>query len=357
MLVFETVLVLLFGAALLSIAARARGVPYPTLLALAGAGIALVPGLPTLDLPPDLILALFVAPILLDASYDMSLRDLRRNWQPVLSLVVAAVVLTTAAVAVVAHALVPGMPWGAAVALGALLAPPDAVAALAVMRHAAPPHRIRMVIEGESLLNDASSLLIYRLAVTAVAAGGFSPQAAIPPFVLVVFGSVIAGWCLSRLASILIRRVDDAATSTVLQFVMTFGVWLLAERLHLSGVATVVSFGLTAARASTSAMPATVARALVRDLGGGHFRPECFRLPAGRPAAASDSADHRGWSGLRLVPCALWRFLWSSLPCDSAGFFCFGRCFARICAGAMRWIAGSLSRQRWSLAGQECAAS
>jgi Na+/H+ antiporter len=237
---------------------RRLSVPYPTFLALGGVGLALVPGLPQIGLPPDLILALFVAPVLLDAAHDASFRDLKRSWKPVLSLVVVAVGLTTAAVAMTARFFLPDMPWAAAIALGALLAPPDAVAALAVMRQVSPPHRIRTVLEGKSLFNDASSLLIYRLAVGAVAAGGFSQGEAMSAFLLVAVGSVVAGWALAKLTSGLIRRVSDAPTATILQFVTTFGVWLIAERLHLSGVVTIVAFGITAARSSTLSMPADV---------------------------------------------------------------------------------------------------
>lgn len=258
MLVFETLLALLFAAALLSMFAKAKGVPYPTLLAVTGVGLALIPGVPALTLPPDLILALFVAPVLLDAAHDMSWRDLQRNWRPVLSLVVFAVALTTAAVAVTVRWFLPDIPWAVAIALGALLAPPDAVAALAVMQQVEPPQRIRTVLEGESLLNDASSLLVYRLAVAAVAAGSFSVREVAPAFLLVAFGSVVVGWSLAKIIVAPLRCVMDTATATVLQFVTTFGVWLLAERLHLSGVVTIVTFGLTAARASTSAMPAAV---------------------------------------------------------------------------------------------------
>lgn len=114
--------------------ARRLNIPSPTLLALGGAFVAFLPGAPRIELPPELILALFVAPGLVDAAYDTSLRDLRENWQAVLSLVVVAVGLTTVAVAFTARLLFPDFPWAAAIALGALLAPPDAVAALAVMR-------------------------------------------------------------------------------------------------------------------------------------------------------------------------------------------------------------------------------
>ena len=254
--VFETILVLLTGATVLSSFARRMNIPYPTLLALGGALIAFIPGAPRLELPPELILALFVAPVLLDAAYDASLRDLRHSWVPVLSLVLAAVALTTVAVAITVRQFLPDIPWAAAVALGALLAPPDAVAALAVMRQVDPPHHIRVVLEGESLLNDASALLIYRLAVGAVAAGSFSVTGAIPTFALVVFGSVVVGWLAARPVALITERMEDAPSSVILQFVMTFGVWLAAERLGLSGVVTIVVFGLTLARRSVSQLPA-----------------------------------------------------------------------------------------------------
>ncbi|MEG3162395.1 sodium:proton antiporter [Sphingomonas sp. LB2R24] len=258
MILFETVLLLLLGAALLSLLAGRLGVPYPTLLALGGVAVALIPGTPRLDPPPDLILALFVAPVLLDAAHDTSLRDLRANWRPVLSLVVVAVGLTTIVVACVVRQFLPDMPWAAAIALGALLAPPDAVAALAVMRAVSPPHRIRAILEGESLLNDASSLLIYNLAVAAVSVGAFRPADVLPAFGLVTIGSVVVGWVLARIVVRLTAPIAHPAIATILQFVTTFGVWILAERLHLSGVVTIVVFGLTAGRRSSASLPTFV---------------------------------------------------------------------------------------------------
>src|SRR5215207_9836324 len=195
----ETLLGLMLAAVALAAAARRTGAPYPVFLALGGALLAFVPGAPTFTVPPDLALALFVAPVLLDAAYDASLRDLRDNWLPVASLVVFAVGFTTAAVAVVAHTLVPTIPWAAAIALGAVVAPPDAVAATAVLRPLRPPHRILTILEGESLLNDASALLIYRLAIGAVAANDFSFAAVAPTFLLAVGGSVVVGPALGWL--------------------------------------------------------------------------------------------------------------------------------------------------------------
>src|SRR4029453_18476046 len=218
--------------------ARRVGAPYPVFLALGGTLLALLPGGPSLTVPPELALALFIAPVLLDAAYDASLRDLKDNWAPITSLVVVAVALPTAAVALVVRALLPDIPWGAAVALGAIVAPPDAAAATAVLRPMRPPRRILTILEGESLLNDASALLIYRLAVVAVATQSFSISAVAPNFLLAVVGSVGGGPLLGWLSIRLFRRVQHVPTAIILQFVTTFSVWILADRLGLSGVLT-----------------------------------------------------------------------------------------------------------------------
>ncbi|HZP86797.1 MAG TPA: sodium:proton antiporter [Burkholderiales bacterium] len=255
---FEQVLLIFLVAVLLAAAARRAGAPYPAFLALGGALLAFVPGVPRLSLPAELVLALFVAPVLLDAAFDASLRDLRENWAPVAGLVLVAVSLTTAAVASVAHALVPTMPWAAAIALGAIVAPPDAVAATAVLRPLHPPQRIVTILEGESLLNDASALLIYRLAVGAVASGSFSLQAVAPTFLLGVLGSLIAGPALGWLTQRLINRVQHVPTAIILQFVSTFTVWLTAEQLGLSGVLTTVCYAMTLARTAPAEIAARI---------------------------------------------------------------------------------------------------
>src|SRR4051812_34849394 len=240
----EQILALFVAAVVLSAAARRVGAPYPVFLAIGGALLAFVPGARPFNVPPELALALFVAPVLLDAAYDASLRDLRDNWAPVTGLVIFAVGLTTAAVALVAHTFVPGMPWAAAIALGGIVAPPDAVAATAVLRPLRPPHRILTILEGESLLNDASALLIYRVAVGAFGASGFSLGTIAPTFLFAVVGSVIAGLALAWLVIRLMERVQHIPTSIILQFVSTFGVWLLAERIGLSGVLTTVCYAI-----------------------------------------------------------------------------------------------------------------
>ena len=252
----EQLLALFVAAVVLAALARRVGAPYPVFLALGGVLLAFLPVAPSFTLPPELALALFVAPILLDAAYDASLRDLKDNWRPLTALVVVAVGLTTVAVAVVARAIIPAMAWAPAIALGAVVAPPDAVAATAVLRQLRPPHRILTILEGESLLNDASALLIYRLAVGAVAANGFSVGAVAPAFLLAVAGSMVVGPALGWLTLQLMDRVQHIPTAIILQFVMTFGAWLLAEHLGLSAVLTVVFFAVTAARTSPARTPA-----------------------------------------------------------------------------------------------------
>ncbi len=253
---FEQFLVLFVAAVLLAGGARRVGAPYPVFLALGGALLAFVPAAPSFTLPPELALALFVAPTLLDAAYDASLRDLKDNWAPVTGLVIFAVGLTTIAVALVARAIIPSMPWAPAIALGAVVAPPDAVAATAVLRQLRLPHRILTILEGESLLNDATALLIYRLAVGAIAANGFSMGNVAPAFLLAVGGSVVVGPALGWLALQLFDRVRHIPTAIILQFVTTFGVWLLAEHLRLSAVLTMVCYAVTVAQTSPARTPA-----------------------------------------------------------------------------------------------------
>jgi monovalent cation/hydrogen antiporter len=254
----EQLLGLFVAAVILAGAARRVGAPYPVFLALGGALLAFVPAAVSFTLPPELALALFVAPVLLDAAYDASLRDLRDNWAPVLGLVVFAVGLTTAAVALVLRTLVPAMPWAPAIALGAIVAPPDAVAATAVLRQLRPPHRILTILEGESLLNDASALLIYRLAVGAVAANGISIGAVAPAFLLGFAGSLVAGPALGWLTLKVMDRVQHVPTAIILQFAGTFGVWMLAERLGLSGVLTMVCYAIAVAQTAPERMAARV---------------------------------------------------------------------------------------------------
>ena len=258
MVVFEVVVALLLGGAVLAALARRWGAPYPALVAFAGAALALIPGVPTLVLDPELALALFVAPVLVDAAFDASPRDMRANWKAIASLALGAVVLTIAVVAIVARMLVPDLPWAAAIALGAIVAPPDAAAATTVLKQLRPPQRLLVILEGESLFNDASALIVYRLAVGATVTGFLSGWTVLPTLLIVTLGSFLLGIVVSRVTLLVNERITDISTAVIFQFCTTFGVWILAERLHLSGIITSVVFAMLASRRAPAILPARI---------------------------------------------------------------------------------------------------
>ncbi|MDB5971021.1 MAG: NhaP-type Na+(K+)/H+ antiporter [Hydrocarboniphaga sp.] len=319
MLLFEWILALLLGAVVLAGLARRTGLPYPALLALAGAGVGFLPFAPEIRIAPDLALALFVAPVLLDAAFDTSPRDLRRYIVPLTSLVLAATLLTTAAVAYIGWRF-GGLTLAAAIALGAIVAPPDAAAATAILNHLKPPRALMLILQGEGLLNDAIALLIYRLAVVAAVTGaGFSSGA--PWMVLAALLSVPAGFVLARLYLRATISVRDPASATVLQFVSTFGVWLLAERVGLSAIVTMVAYAMTLAQSDVGRMPARtrvssysvwetvvfVLNVLAFVLMGLQARPILMRLPS---AERIDALVLAGWVLLTVI---LVRVLWVML--------------------------------------------
>ncbi|MFP5247168.1 MAG: cation:proton antiporter, partial [Thermoanaerobaculia bacterium] len=255
---FEIVIALLLGGAGLAALARHMAMPYPALVAIAGAALALVPRVPTVGLDPALALALFVAPVLVDAAFDAPQRDLRANWVPITSHALGAVVLTVAVVAIVTKALVPAIPWAAAIVLGAIVAPPDAAAATAVLKQLRPPHHLLVILEGESLFNDASALLIYRIAVGATLTGFVSGWSVVPTILIVTAGSVVLGFVLSYVVHRATMHIEDIATMVIFQFCSTFAIWLLAERLHLSGILTMVVFAMAISRRAAETIPARI---------------------------------------------------------------------------------------------------
>jgi monovalent cation/hydrogen antiporter len=256
MALFELIIALLLVGALLALWSRRVGVPYPALLSLAGAAAAVIPGTPSITLAPDLALTLFVAPTLLDAAYDSSLRDMRDNWLPIGALAVGLVGLTVAVVAFAARALVPSMPWAAAVALGAVVAPPDASAATAVLRQLDPPHRMLVILEGESLWNDATALLVYRFAVGAAAGGAGLGWHLAPELVLTAGGGAALGYALARLWLALPLHRAEIPVSVLAQFLGTFAVWIVATRLGVSAIITMVVYAITLARYAPSRLAA-----------------------------------------------------------------------------------------------------
>ncbi|MDB5364650.1 MAG: Na+/H+ antiporter [Rhodospirillales bacterium] len=258
MLLFELTVGLLAFALLLSVVARRLAVPYPSLLVIGGLVLGFIPNAPTIVIDPQLALALFLPPILFDSAYSASWRDLRDNWRPILLLSVGLILITTFAVAAVVHFLVPDMPWAIAIALGAIVAPPDAAAASAVLQRLHIPRRITTIIEAESLLNDATALILYKFAVVAAVTGSFSLGQASVNFVLIAVGSIALGIACGYAQLALTRRLDDAITIILIGFVAVAAVYLIADHLALSGVLTVVAMGVTFFwRAQTISKPET----------------------------------------------------------------------------------------------------
>src|SRR3954447_5650922 len=189
----QTVVFLFTLVAVLVLVARRIAVPYPVLLVLGGLALSLVPHLPQMRLQPDVVLYFFLPALLYPAALFTSWRDFRRNLRPILLLAIGLVLATMLAVAWIAHSIVPALPWAAAFALGAIVSPPDAVAATAIIRRLAVPHRIQVILEGESLVNDATALVALQFAIAALLTGTFSPAYAAGRFVWAAAGGIGIG--------------------------------------------------------------------------------------------------------------------------------------------------------------------
>jgi CPA1 family monovalent cation:H+ antiporter len=238
------VLAILVAIAILFEVARRIGVPYPTLFVLGGLGLAFVPGLPRVELEPDLVLLVFLPPLLFGAAVKTPSRDLRTNVAPLLRLSIGLVVFTTVLVAVVAQAAIPNLGWPAAFTLGAIVAPTDALAATSVFRRLGAPRILVTLIEGEALFNDATALVTYRVAVLAAISGTFVLTDALGAFVVAAAGGIAIGIVVGRVVAELLRRLDDPPVEVLISLVIPFAAYLPADQLHLSGVLAAVSAGL-----------------------------------------------------------------------------------------------------------------
>ena len=242
MSLFESLLALLLVAVVLLRLSHRLEIPYPTMLALAGAGVAALPFVPAIEIEPRLALALFIPPALLDVAFDTAPRELRKLWLPLFSLAVIAVLLTTAAIAWVGWTYA-GLPLAAAVALGAIVAPPDAAAASAVLSRLNLPRRTISVLQGESILNDAVALLIFATAVNA--AMGTNSTSMLSPHVLIAAPGGIA---MGLLAGILYLRFSGWFAGTmsarITEFVSTYAVWIAADWLQLSPILAIVAYAM-----------------------------------------------------------------------------------------------------------------
>jgi monovalent cation/hydrogen antiporter len=241
----ELVLGMLVIAVVLSYLARRLHIAEPIVLLLGGLVLGLLPNLPTVELPPDLVFLLFLPPILFAAAFFTPLRDFRANARAILLLAVGLVLFTTVVVGVVAAATIPGMSLAAAVTLGAIVAPPDAVAATAIFQRLGVPRRIVTILEGESLINDASSLTAYRAA-AAVALGtaSFSLVGSTVSFIVVALGGVLVGGVIGLVITSTIRKTSDPLLEVVISIIAPASAYVAGEALGVSGVVATVVAGL-----------------------------------------------------------------------------------------------------------------
>jgi len=244
----DLILILLAAVTVLVAISERTAIPYPIVLVLGGLGLALLPGVPSVQLDPDLVFRLFLPPILFSAAYFTSWRDFHANIRPITQLAIGCVLLTTVAVALVAHAVIADLSWASAFVLGAIVAPPDAVAATAIFSRLGAPRRLVTVLEGESLVNDASALVAYRFAVIAVVTGTFSLVSAAGRFTLMAAGGIaiglLAGWLMSRI----IPAIGSPPVAITASLLMPVSIYLLAEHLEVSGVLATVVAGLVHGR-------------------------------------------------------------------------------------------------------------
>ena len=237
------VLMLLVAVAGLALAARAVRIPYPIFLVLGGLGLGFVPGVPDIALPPELVLLIFLPPLLYAAAFFSSLRDLRANVRPISLLAIGLVVATALTVAAVAHWVI-GLPWNVAFVLGAVVSPTDVVAPATILRRLGVPRRIITIVEGENLTNDWTALVFYRFAVLAVVEGSFSLWQAGFGFLLTGPGGFLIGLAVAWLIAQVRRRVDDAMVEITISLFTGYAAYLLAEELQLSGVIAAVTAGV-----------------------------------------------------------------------------------------------------------------
>jgi CPA1 family monovalent cation:H+ antiporter len=255
----ETGIIILAVVLALTTVARRVLIPYPILLVPGGLAIAMLPGLPPVRLDPDLVFLVFLPPVLWAAAYFTSLRDFRQNIRPISLLAVGLVVATTTAVAAVARALVPGLGWPEALALGAIVSPPDAVAATAVARKLTIPRRVVTVLEGESLVNDATALVLYRSAVAVMVGGSFVLWESLAQFVFSGVTGVVIGIGVGFATRHALRLTDESFAAIAVTLLAPYVAWVAAESLHASAVLACVAGGLYV-RQHFSAIVAPVTR-------------------------------------------------------------------------------------------------
>jgi CPA1 family monovalent cation:H+ antiporter len=252
----EFLILLLAAAAVFVRLADLISVPYPIVLVLGGLAIGLVQGLPDLELDPDVVFLVFLPPLLHSAGWYYSPRDLKTEVRPLALLAIGLVLATMSAVAVVAHAVVPGMSWEAAFVLGAIVGPTDPVSATATFARLGAPQRVRTLVEGEAMINDATAIVAYRVALAAAVEGTFSAGEALLEFVYSAAGGVVVGIAVGWLSLQVIRRQTDVALSIFVTVIAAYASYVVGEALHVSGVLAAVASGLYSGWNAHSALDA-----------------------------------------------------------------------------------------------------
>jgi CPA1 family monovalent cation:H+ antiporter len=271
---YSVVIILLAVAIGLYPVATKIKLPYPVLLLTAGVAVGFIPGFYRISVQPEVVFLLFLPPMLYDAAYTISFKDFKHNFSTISTLAVTLVFVTTTGIAVAVHYCIPGMTWSLSFVVGAILSPPDAIAATGVTKGLGLPRRLSTVLEGESLVNDASALVAFRFAVAAVAGSAFVPWEAGLLFLIALAGGCLMGWLLLHAFLWIAQRRLDKNVIASLNLMLPFVAYLLAEEVHVSGVIAVVTVGLLNARhkdklpESSVAQSKTVLDTVVFILGG-----------------------------------------------------------------------------------------
>ena len=241
--IVETFMGLMLAVVALALVARKLQLPYPILFVIGGLVLGLVPGLPQLKLDPALVFVFFLPPLLFPAAMFTSWRDFRANIRPIALLAIGLVLFTTTAIAWLAHYFM-GLPLAAGFVLGAIISPPDAIAATAIAQRLKVPRRIVTILEGESLVNDSTALVAYRFALGAMMTGTFSWTKAGEQFLLVSIGGILIGLAVGWAATWFHKQIEDAPIEITVSLLTPFVEYLPAEQLGVSGVLAVVTAGL-----------------------------------------------------------------------------------------------------------------
>lgn len=250
------ILALLIGLA--AVADRIK-IPYPVLLVIAGMAIGFIPVFPNIELMPEVVFLIFLPPMLYDSAFNISFKDFRTNLNTITTLSISLVFTTVIGIAIIAYYCIPGMTWPLAFVLGAILSATDAVAAMSVTKGLNLSHKTLTILEGESLINDASALVAYRFAVAAVTGSAFVLWKATFDFAVLLVGGVVIGVLIGRMLSALLVKVQKNAMVTIsLLLLMPFVTYLIAEEIEVSGVIAVVTLGLVISRHAKQFFPESI---------------------------------------------------------------------------------------------------